>query len=138
MTPLFPLFNPSLTFSAAASQLRTAFSGTDEFHFLFRLLDFLTSPDPVTDLDIPDSFSAQDWVFARMKAEWCLWDGYAKWDFGLNPFLGHFVEVWEARYAGNGVNCETVVVGIILSGQAKEVPPFATLLPVLLCVLDRR
>ena len=121
MTTFAPLFNTSLTFATAASQLRTAFSGTDEFHFLVRLLDFLTSPDPVKDLDIPDSFAPQDWVYARMKAEWCLWDGYAKWDLGLNPFLGHFVETWGARYARDELTSDTIVVGIILSGQAKEV-----------------
>ena len=121
MTAFAPLFNPSLTFSTAASQLRNAFSGTDEFHFLVRLLDFLTSPDPVKDLEIPDSLAPHDWVYARMKAEWCLWDGYAKWDLGLNPFLGHFVETWGARYVGADLTCDTIVVGIILSGQAKEV-----------------
>ena len=122
MTALSPLFNTDLTFSSSAIQLRAAFPGTDEFHFLFRLLDFLTSPDPIKDLQIPDSFTPQDWDFARMKAEWCLWEGYAKWDLGLNPFLGHFVEVWEARYAeSRPLTCDTIVVGIILSGQAKEV-----------------
>jgi hypothetical protein len=121
MTPLTPLFDPALTFSAAAQSLRAALPGTDEFHFLFRLHDFLTSPDPVKDLSLPSSFSHDEWVAARMKAEWCLWEGYAKWDFALNPFLGHFVEVWEARYTGQ-TGFDTVVVGIILSGQAKEVP----------------
>ena len=56
-----------------------------------------------------------------MKAEWCLWEGYSKWDIGLNPFLGHFVEVWESRFTGTDVGGDTLVVGIILSGQAKEV-----------------
>jgi hypothetical protein len=129
MTALLPLFSPLLTFSASATQLRAAFPGTDEFHFLFRLLDFLTSPDPVKDLAIQGTFTPQDWIFARMKAEWCLWEGYAKWDLGLNPFLGHFVEVWEARYLANQVTCDTVVVGIILSGQAKEVRFFFSFSP---------
>jgi hypothetical protein len=56
-----------------------------------------------------------------MKAEWCLWEGYSKWDIGLNPFLGHFVEVWDARFTSPQVGGDTLVVGIILSGQAKEV-----------------
>ncbi len=60
---------------------------------------------------------------ARMKAEWCLWEGYSKWDIGLNPFLGHFVEVWEARCSSQQVTGDSIVVGIILSGQAKEVRP---------------
>lgn len=56
-----------------------------------------------------------------MKAEWCLWEGYSKWDIAMNPFLGHFVEVWEARNNTPRVMGDTLVVGIILGGQAKEV-----------------
>jgi hypothetical protein len=58
---------------------------------------------------------------ARMKAEWCLWEGYSKWNIGLNPFLGHFMEVWEQRYIASQLTGDILVVGIILSGQAKEV-----------------
>jgi hypothetical protein len=113
-TELSPLFDPSLTFSATSVQLSTI-PTSDQFHLLVRLLDFLTSS--------PESVSSDDakWVSARMKAEWCLWEGYSKWDIGLNPFLGHFVEVWESRFTGANVGGDTLVVGIILSGQAKEV-----------------
>jgi hypothetical protein len=58
---------------------------------------------------------------ARMKAEWCLWEGYSNWDIGINPFLGHFVEVWEQRFTQEQRTGDILVVGIILSGQAKEV-----------------
>jgi hypothetical protein len=113
-TELSPLFDSSLTFSATSTQLSTI-PTSDQFHLLVRLLDFLTSST--------ESVSSNDakWVSARMKAEWCLWEGYSKWDIGLNPFLGHFVEVWESRFTGANVGGDTLVVGIILSGQAKEV-----------------
>jgi hypothetical protein len=52
-----------------------------------------------------------------MKAEWCLWEAYSKWDLGLNPFLGHFVQVWES----GGQTPDVLIVGVILSGQAHEV-----------------
>ena len=76
------------------------------------LLEFLTT-------DVPSE--VEGWERARMKAEWCLWDGYSKWEIGLNPFLGHFVEIWEGRYGAGRVSGDVLVVGIILSGQAKEV-----------------
>jgi hypothetical protein len=110
---LSPLFNPSLTFSAS-SQLSTI-PPSDQFHLLFRLLDFLTTESEVS------SQKYDEWICARMKAEWCLWEGYSKWDIGLNPFLGHFVEVWESRYSMPEARGDTIVVGIILSGQAAEV-----------------
>ena len=113
---LLPLFEPSLTFSATSIRLATI-PTSDQFHLLVRLLDLLTSESN------DESRSPNAWMSARMKAEWCLWEGYSKWDIGLNPFLGHFVEVWEARYSSLQVNGDTIVVGIILSGQAKEVIP---------------
>lgn len=123
---LSPLFNHSVTFSVTATQLSSTVPTSDQFHLLFRLLDFLTSTSP----DEPSSSTDHELISARMKAEWCLWEGYSKWDIGLNPFLGHFVEAWEARYANQqrqrerqqyGVHGDIIVVGIILSGQAKEV-----------------
>lgn len=110
---LSPLFDPSLTFSATSIQL-SSIPTSDQFHLLFRLLDLLTSSEP------SDHNDPKQWMSARMKAEWCLWEGYSKWDIGLNPFLGHFVEVWESRYS-QPVTGDIIVVGIILSGQAKEV-----------------
>ena len=106
-TDLSPLFEPDLSFSSTATRLSK--SSTNQFHLLIELHDFLTTSDRADDLA----------VSARMKAEWCLWEGYSKWNIGLNPFLGHFVEVWEA---GNR-SPDTVVVGIILSGQASKVVP---------------
>jgi hypothetical protein len=115
---LSPLFDPSLTFSATSSQVSTI-PASDQFHLLVRLLDFLTSPETS---DFNDNLrSYETWMYARMKAEWCLWEGYSKWDIGLNPFLGHFVEIWESRFNAPQVTGDTIVVGIILSGQAKEV-----------------
>ena len=114
---LSPLFDLSLTFLATSIKL-SAIPTSDQFHLLVRLLDFLTSPE-----SIDGTRSANEWMSARMKAEWCLWEGYSKWDIGLNPFLGHFVEVWEARYSSQQVMGDTIVVGIILRGQAKEVCP---------------
>jgi hypothetical protein len=116
-TDLSPLFNSSQTFSATSIQLSTIPS-TDQFHLLFRLVDFLNSPETA---DPSTSHNYEDWMTARMKAEWCLWEGYSKWDIGLNPFLGHFVEIWEQRYTQEHVTADILVVGIILSGQAKEV-----------------
>jgi hypothetical protein len=115
------LCDRSLTFLQTSVQLSTI-PAPDQFHLLFRLLDFLTSSE-AQDL-IHDSDDYENWVYARMKAEWCLWEGYSKWDIGLNPFLGHFVEVWEARNNTPKVIGDTLVVGIILSGQAKEVVAF--------------
>lgn len=108
------LFDPSLTFSATCIQLSTV-PASDKFHLLFRLLDFLSSDYNTTYGNL------ETWVQARMRAEWCLWEGYSKWDIGLNPFLGHFVEVWEQRYSSGKVRGDTLVVGIILSQQASEV-----------------
>ena len=102
-----PLFNASLTFGASK------ISTTDQFHLLVRLHDFLTSPD-TEDLS---SYKESQILSARMKAEWCLWEGYSKWDIALNPFLGHFVEKWESRQESG----DTIIVGIILSGRASEV-----------------
>jgi hypothetical protein len=116
-TDLSPLFNSSQTFSATSIQLSTIPS-TDQFHLLFRLVDFLNSPETA---DPSTTHNYEDWMTARMKAEWCLWEGYSKWDIGLNPFLGHFVEFWEQRYTQENVTPDILVVGIILSGQAKEV-----------------
>ena len=113
---LSPLFDPSLTFSATSIRLATI-PTSDQFHLLVRLLDFLASESN------DESRSPNEWMSARMKAEWCLWEGYSKWDIGLNPFLGHFVEVWEAKFSSHHVTGDTIVVGIILSGQAKEVFP---------------
>jgi hypothetical protein len=108
------LFDESLTFSATCTQLSTI-PASDKFHLLFRLLDFLSS-------EYSNAHGNFDtWIQARMKAEWCLWEGYSKWDIGLNPFLGHFVEVWEQRYTSQQVRGDTLVVGIILSKQASEV-----------------
>ena len=115
---LSPLLDPSLTFSATSIRLATI-PTSDQFHLLVRLLDFLTSESN------DETRSPNEWMSARMKAEWCLWEGYSKWDIGLNPFLGHFVEVWEARYSNRPVNGDTIVVGIILSGQANEVLPWS-------------
>src|SRR5271163_3882511 len=107
-TELSPLFDSSLNFSATSIQ-RSTIPTSDQFHLLVRLLDFLSTPETPTS------------SHARMKAEWCLWEGYSKWDLGLNPFLGHFVEVWENRYNVQPVPGDILVVGIILSGQAKQV-----------------
>lgn len=115
---LFPLFDSALTFSATAAALSTI-PAPDQFHLLFLLLDFLTSPDPPDLSNDPKHY--ENWMCARMKAEWCLWEGYSKWDINLNPFLGHFVEVWQARHSKQRVTGDTMVVGVILSGQAKEV-----------------
>ena len=115
---LSPLFEPSLTFSATSAQLATT-PTSDHFHLLVLILDFLTSPE--TPDSNTNSHQYERWILARMKAEWCLWEGYSKWDIALNPFLGHFVEVWEARHNSPQVTGDTVIVGIILSGQAKEV-----------------
>jgi hypothetical protein len=115
---LSPLYDRSLTFLETSIQLATI-PTPDQFHLLFRLLDFLTSSD-TQDL-IHNSDDYENWIYSRMKAEWCLWEGYSKWNIGLNPFLGHFVEVWEARKNIPKVMGDTLVVGIILSGQAKEV-----------------
>jgi hypothetical protein len=117
---LSPLFDPSLTFSATFLQLSTL-PAPDRFHLLVRLHDFLTSPE-TPDGDSPKT--QEDWTIARMKAEWCLWEGYSEWDIGLNPFLGHFVEVWESRHAAPQITGDMLVVGIILSGKAKEVVSF--------------
>ena len=118
-TDLFVLFDPSLTFSATSVRLSTI-PTSDQFHLLVRLLDFLTSPETIETND--KSLSYDQWISARMKAEWCLWEGYSDFDIALNPFLGHFVEVWETRFTGMAqVTGDTLVVGIILSGQAKEV-----------------
>jgi hypothetical protein len=108
------LFDPALTFSATSTQLSTV-PASDKFHLLFRLLDFLSA-------DYSDAQgSIEQWIQARMKSEWCLWEGYSKWDISLNPFLGHFVQVWEQRHASQQVRGDTLVVGIILSQQAGEV-----------------
>jgi hypothetical protein len=113
-TDLSLLFDPALTFSATSTQLSTI-PASDKFHLLFRLLDFLSA-------DYSDAHGPiESWIQARMKAEWCLWEGYSKWDISLNPFLGHFVEVWEQRYANQQVRADTLVVGIILSQQANKV-----------------
>jgi hypothetical protein len=117
-TELSPLFDPSLTFSATSAEL-SKIPTSDQFHLLVRLHDFLTSSEPPNPND--NSCSYEHWICARMKAEWCLWEGYSKWDIALNPFLGHFVEVWDARYSAPQAAGDTFVVGIILSGQAKEV-----------------
>src|SRR5271169_3537772 len=92
-TELSPLFDLSTTFSSTSIQLSTI-PTSDQFHLLVRILDFLTSPESPQPSPNNDS---THWISARMKAEWCLWEGYSKWNIGLNPFLGHFVEVWEAR-----------------------------------------
>lgn len=113
---LSPLFDPSLTFSATSIRLATI-PTSDQFHLLVRLLDFLASESN------DENRSPNERMSARMKAEWCLWEGYSKWDIGLNPFLGHFVEVWEAKFSSHHVTGDTIVVGIILSGQAQEVFP---------------
>jgi hypothetical protein len=108
------LFDPSFSFSATCAQLSTI-PASDKFHLLFRLLDFLST-------DYSNAYgNFEIWIQARMKAEWCLWEGYSKWEIGLNPFLGHFVEVWEQRYSSQQVRGDTLVVGIILSKQAGEV-----------------
>jgi len=112
---LSPLFDSSLTFSATFLQLATN-PAPDRFHLLVRLLDFLTTPETP---DIPKS--QEEWTAARMKAEWCLWEGYSEWDIAMNPFLGHFVEVWESRHAVQQIRGDMLVVGIILSGKAKDV-----------------
>jgi hypothetical protein len=98
------LLNPSVTFSATAHALSKSTSPANHFHTLISLHDFLTS---ASDAPLP----------ARMKAEWCLWEAYSKWDLGLNPFLGHFVQVWES----GGQTPDVLIVGVILSGQAHEV-----------------
>jgi len=102
-----PLFDPNLPFSSSK------IPSQNQFALLVRLHDFLTSPEQ-EDLS---KYSDQQILSAQMKAEWCLWEGYSKWDIALNPFLGHFVEKWEARQQTG----DTLIVGIILSGRASEV-----------------
>ena len=111
ITELSPLFDPVLTFSGSR------INDSNQFSLLIRIHEFLTSWTENEDLS---TYSATQVLCARMKAEWTLWEGYSKWDIGLNPFLGHFVEKWEAGER----NGETLICGIILSGRANEVPFF--------------
>jgi len=105
-----PLFNLSQTFHASK------IPSQNQFALLVRLHDFLTS----SDRESLSTYTDQQILSARMKAEWCLWEGYSKWDIALNPFLGHFVEKWEAQQQSG----DTLIVGIILSGRASEVSCF--------------
>src|SRR5580704_17075601 len=106
---LTSLFNTTQTFSAAATQLSQS-SKCNTFTLLIRLHDFLTQ-------NSHSNHSDESVLSARMKAEWCLWQGYQKWELNLNPFLGYFVQMWES--GGDGP--DIIIIGIILSGQAGEV-----------------
>src|SRR5947207_15307128 len=96
--PLLRLFDRTQTFSETALLLSESTSPKNHFQLLISLHDFVTSTAP----------NDTDALHARMKAEWCLWEAYSKWDLGLNPFLGHFVQVWEL--GGDSPDILTVVI----------------------------
>jgi len=114
---MLPLFERENSFAEACSKLSNHPGSDDQFHFLCRVLDLLTfyrnTAEPVDETALA----------AMMRGEWCLWEAYSKWDISINPFLGHFMDVWE--YRNDEVNMRltgpTIVIGIILSGQAKDV-----------------
>ena len=53
----------------------------------------------------------------RVAGEWLLYAYYANYDIRVNPFLGHWLEVWKNQ---SGTEAQSAIVGLILAGEAAD------------------
>ena len=66
---------------------------------------------------VVDSGGADDNDVQRVAGEWLLYAYYANYDIRVNPFLGHWLEVWKNQ---SGTEAQSAIVGLILAGKAAD------------------
>lgn len=65
-----------------------------------------------------DSPEGRKNIVTWLSGEWLLYSSYAGHDLRLNPFLGHWMEIWKQ---GLAPECVLFLIGLILSQTVNEV-----------------